>query len=125
MGNNFVFSLFNVNIGIGQNSTLFPILSALYILLIFHIFKKRSKNFNIPVLFLFFYYNRLLISQEKSFEKTNSFLVYNYNIILSLLKYFGLIIKHGKSEVFHFSNLIVFLISLLLISVLSENLFFA
>ena len=65
LGNNFVFSLFNVNIGIGQNSTLFPILSALYILLIFHIFKKRSKKFNIPVLFLFF------VTIDFSFHKKN------------------------------------------------------
>ena len=71
---------------------------------IFHIFKKRSKNFNIPILFLSFVDNRLFISQEKSFEKTNTFLFYNYNIILFLLKHFGLIIKHRKSEVIHFSR---------------------
>ena len=64
----------------------------------------RSKNFNIPILFWSFVDNRLFISQEKSFEKTNTFLFYNYNIISFLLKHFGLIIKHRKSEVIYFSR---------------------
>ena len=48
--------------------------------------------------------NSPLISQEKSFEKTNSFLFYSYNIISSLLDQFGLVIKYGKTKVFHFSK---------------------
>ena len=78
------------------------ILFALYLSLIFYIFEKRSKNLNIPISFLSFIDNRLLISQEKSFEKFNTFLFYNYNIILSLLEYFGLALEHRKSEVFSF-----------------------
>ena len=35
-------------------------------------------------------------------EKTNTHIFYSYNIIISLLEHFGLIIKHGKTEVFHF-----------------------
>ena len=69
---------------------------------IFHIFYNFF--FNIPISFLYFIDNKLLISQEKSFEKTNTFLSYSYNIILSLLKHFGLIIKYRKSEVFYFSR---------------------
>ena len=41
---------------------------------------------------------------KKLFEKTNSFLYYNYNIMLFLLKQCGLIIEHGKSEISHFSR---------------------
>ena len=48
--------------------------------------------------------NGLLVSQEKSLEKTNLFLFCSYNIILSLLIQFGLVIKHRKTEVFHFSK---------------------
>ena len=48
--------------------------------------------------------NSPLISQEKSFEKTNSFLFYSYNIVSSLLDQFGLVIKYGKTKVFHFSK---------------------
>jgi len=79
---NFVFSLFNIDIGIGQDSALFPILLALYISLIFYIFEKRSKNLNILVSFLSFVNDRFLILQGKSFEKTNTFLFCSYNIIL-------------------------------------------
>jgi len=60
------------------------------------------KNLKIPIFFLSFVNNGLLISQEKSFKKTNSFLFCNYNIISSLLDRFGLAIKHGKTEVFYF-----------------------
>jgi len=80
-----------------------PILSALYLSLPFYIFEKQVKNLKIQVSFLSFIDNGLLISQEKSLEKTNSFLFYSYNIVSSLLDQFGLVIKHGKTEVFHFT----------------------
>ena len=86
--NDFIPSFFNVDVGIGQDFALSPILLALYISLIFHIFEKRSKSLNIPISFLFFIDDRLLISQEKSSEKTNAFLFCSYNIILSLLNQF-------------------------------------
>ena len=88
MWNDFIPSFFNVDVGIGQDFALSPILLALYISLIFHIFEKRSKSLNIPISFLFFIDDRLLISQEKSSEKTNAFLFCSYNIILSLLNQF-------------------------------------
>ena len=96
--------LFNIDVGVEQGSVLSPILSAFYISPIFHIFEKRSKNLNIPISSLSFVNNELLILQEKSFEKTNAFLYCSYNIISSLLNQFGLVIKHGKSKVFHFSR---------------------
>jgi len=99
--NNFVSLFFNVNISIIQGSALFPILSALYISSIFHIFEKRSNNIKIPVSFVD---DGLFISQEKSLEKTNSYLFCSYNIISSLLDQFGLIIEHRKTKVFYFSR---------------------
>jgi len=47
--NDFSSSYFNVNIGISQGSALSPILSALYLLLVFHIFEKRLKILKIPI----------------------------------------------------------------------------
>ena len=44
----------------------------------------------------------LLISQEKHFEESNTNFFCSYSIISSL---FSLVIKHNKSEVFHFSKL--------------------
>ena len=100
--NNFVSSFFNVD----QDSALSPILSALYILLIFYIFEKISKNIKIPVSFfslltIDFYFN----SQEKSFEKSNTFLFCSHTIILFLINQFGLVIEYRKSKVFHLSSL--------------------
>ena len=93
-----------MNVGVGQGSALSLIFSAFYISPIFYIFGKRSKNLNISISFLSFIDNRLLISQEKSFEKTNTYLFCSYNIILSLLDQFGLIVKYRKSQVFYFSR---------------------
>ena len=42
--NSFSFSFFNADIGVGQGSALALILSALYLLPIFHIFEKHLKN---------------------------------------------------------------------------------
>ena len=38
-------------------------------------------------------------------EKSNAHLFYNYNVISFFLDQFGLIIKHGKTEIFYFSKL--------------------
>jgi len=80
-------------------------LSALFITPILHVFDKRIKNLKIPVSFLYFVNDGFFISQEKSFDILNTNLFYGYNIMLSLLKQFGLVIKHEKTKVFHFSRL--------------------
>jgi len=79
--NNFVSSSLRADIGVGQDSALSPILSTLYIALIFYTFEKRTQNIllNIPISTLLFVDN-------------------------SFFGQFGLMIKHGKSEVFHFSR---------------------
>ena len=68
--NNFISPSFREDMGIGQDSTLFPILFALYIAPIFYIFEKRTKNLlhNISI-------STLFISQEKFWKiKCESFL---------------------------------------------------
>ena len=103
--NSFTSSLFSADIDISQGSALSPILSVLFIALVFHIFKKRIKNLNILAFFLSFVDDRLFISQEKLFIKTNANFFCCYNIMSSLLNQFGLIVEHGKTENFHFSRL--------------------
>ena len=89
-----------------QRFILSSILSAFYIALIFHIFKKRTKNLLTPILvsILSFVDNRLFVFQEKSYEKFNATLFYSYNIISSLFNQFNLVIEHDKSKVFYFSR---------------------
>jgi len=89
MWNYFVFPLF---IGIRQGSALSLILSAIYIALIFYIFKKRSKIILSPIsaLSLLFVNDGLLISQEKSYKKSNTNLFCSHSIIISLCNQFGL-----------------------------------
>ena len=81
-------------------------LSTLYIASIFHIFKKRTNSLSSPIFIstLSFVDNGLFISQEKSYEKSNTNLFCSYSIIFSLFDQFGLVIEHNKSEVFHFSR---------------------
>jgi len=47
----------------------------------------------------------LLITQSKSFKSSNSCLYCSYNVALNLLTKFSLLVKHLKTEVFHFSRL--------------------
>jgi len=62
--NNFVLPFFREDVNVRQEYTLSPILSALYIAPIFHIFEKRSKNLlqNMAVSFLSFVNDGLFIS---------------------------------------------------------------
>jgi len=53
---------------------------------------------------MFFVDDGLLISQGKSFEKSNANLFYSHSIIFSLFKQFSLVIKYDKSEIFYFSR---------------------
>jgi len=84
--NNFSFPFLDINVGVKQDSTLFPILSALYLSSIFHIFKKRVKILEIPVSVLSFVDNSLLISQNKSLLISNSNLFCSYYIMSHLLE---------------------------------------
>jgi len=103
--NNFSSPLFNVDVGVGQRSAFFPILSALYLALILHILEKQLKNLKISVFIFFFVNNGLLVAQNKLLTVSNSFLFCSYHITSSLVKKFRLIIEHRKMEVFHFSRL--------------------
>ena len=102
--NNFLSSSFNVDIGVGQGSVFSHILSALYFSSLLHIFEKRLKNTKILISLISFVDNGLFISQNKSLVVSNSHLFCNYHIISFFLGQFGLIVEHGKMEVFHFSR---------------------
>jgi len=69
--NNFSLPSFNINVGVGQGSALSPILSALYLLSFLHILEKQLKNHKIPISFLLFVDNGLLVAQSKFFQLSN------------------------------------------------------
>ena len=53
---------------------------------------------------LSFVNNGLIIAQNKSILILNSQLFCSYNILSNLLTDFGLVIEHGKMEIFHFNR---------------------
>ena len=95
---------YEVNVEVGQESTLSPILSVLYLSPLLYILEKRLKILNIPVSLLSFVDDGLFISQNKSIDVSNSQLFYSYNVLSGLLDKFGLNIEHSKTETFHFNR---------------------
>ena len=96
---------FEVNVGVGQGSVLSPILSALYLTPFLHILENCLKILKIPISILSFVDDGLIIAQNKSILILNSQLFYSYNILSNLLTDFSLVIKHRKTEIFHFNRL--------------------
>ena len=93
-----------MNVNVGQGSALFLILSALYLSPFLYILEKCLKNLNIPISLISFMDDSLIISQNKLIDISNSYLFYSYNVLTKLLDKFGLIIKHSKTEIFHFNR---------------------
>ena len=90
--------------GVGQESALSPILSMLYLSPLLYILEKRLKSLNIPVSLISFVDDGLFISKNKSIGISNAQLFCSYNVLLGLLKKFGLSIEHSKTETFHFNR---------------------
>ena len=69
-------------------------------------FKKRIKNLEIKILanVLSFVDNGLLISQEKSYLLSFSFLLCSYNIMSKILLDIGFIMEHNKTKLFYFAR---------------------
>jgi len=102
--NKFTSPSFNVNVGVGQESALSPILSALYLLPVFLSLENRLKILKIPIFIISFVDNGLFISQNKSISHSNTNPFCCYNIISSLLTKYGLIVEHRKTDIFYFSR---------------------
>jgi len=95
---------FEVNVDIGQEFALSPILSALYLALFLHILEKHLKILKTPISMLSFVDDGLIIAQNNSIPILNSQLFCSYNVLSNLLTDFGLVIEHGKTEISHFTR---------------------
>ena len=82
--NNFTSPLSDINVRVGQGSTLSPILLALYLSPFLYILEKCLKNLKIPISIISFIDNGLFISQSKSLHISN--LWYPCCMILSVLE---------------------------------------
>ena len=102
--NNFSSHIFCINVGVGQGSALSPILFTLYLLPFIYIPENHLENLKIPTFFIFFVDDGLFISQSNSIDISNSCFYCSYNILTNLLEKFGLVVKHSKTEVFHFNR---------------------
>ena len=102
--NSFLSPPFDTNIGVDQGLALSLILFAIYLLP--KTFKKRIKSLkeNIPTNILSFVDNGLLISQEKSYSLSFSYLLCSYNIMSKILLNTGLIMEYSKTKLFHFTR---------------------
>ena len=108
--NNFSSPTLCINKGVGQESTLLSVLSALYLTLLLHILENQLKNLKNLISTLLFVDN--FISQNQSLTISNSNIFYSYHIMTFFLEKFSLIIKYGKTKVFSFFQIIQFFQSL-------------
>ena len=95
---------FEINVRVGQEFALSPILSALYLTLFLYILEKCLKNLKISISILLFVDNGLIVAQNKSLDMSNTHLFCSYNVLSKLLDNFGLVIKYTKTEIFHFNR---------------------
>ena len=102
--NNLTSPMLNVNVGIGQEPVLSPILLAFYFSPFLYILEKCLKNLNIPMSIISFVDVGLFISQSKSFHTSNCHLFCSHNVMSNLLKKFGFIVEHSKTNIFHFNR---------------------
>jgi len=102
--NNFISPSFDINIGVGQDSALSSILLALYLSPVLYSLEKHLKILKIPISMISFVDDGLFVSQSKSILYLNTNLFCSYNVISSILSKYGLIIKHGKTDAFHFTR---------------------
>ena len=102
--NNSISPTFNINIEVGQDSALSPILSALYLSLFIYILENHLKNLKNLISIIFFVDDGLFISQNKSINISNSHLFCSYNILTKLLEKFSLIVEHSETEIFYFNR---------------------
>ena len=95
-----LFPPFETSVGMGQDSALSPILSALCLVLVLW-----QAALDVPEVALMFYINDgTIIVQSKIWGANLTKLRSAYSVVFELIQSLGLVLEHDKSEVFHFSR---------------------
>ena len=68
------------------------------------ILENQLKNLKFPTSFISFVDDSFFISQRNSIDISNSHLYCSYNVLTKLLEKFSLVVKHSKTEIFHFNR---------------------
>jgi len=96
--NSFFSNACDADVSIGQGSALSPILSTLYIAPILHLFEQQAQALNLGSFILSFVDDSLLVSQEKTYNKTLPELTSSYRVVTDLLVSFGLVMEHNSTH---------------------------
>jgi len=100
--NSFLSHACDIDIGMEQGSAFFSILLVLYIMPLLHLFECRAQALNLDTSTLSYIDNGLLVSQERTYNKTLPELTSSYSIVSDLMASFGLVMEYNKSEIYHF-----------------------
>jgi hypothetical protein len=92
----------NADVGVGQESALSPVESALYFAPVLSISNQWAAHLDVTV--LSYVDDGTLIVQMKSWDSNLCILRKAYGIMFDLLTECGLVLEHDKSELFHFSR---------------------
>jgi hypothetical protein len=87
---------------VGQGSTLSPVLSVLYITLVMHGFQTHPSSVGCNI--LSYVDDGTIITQSRSLSSNLEPLKKAYWVVNGLLRSFGLVLEHDKSEIFHFTK---------------------
>jgi len=98
--NTFVSDLRLADVGVGQGSALSPVLSALFIVPIMKLFKLQA--IRLETTLLSYVDDGTAVVQSKSLDNNNAVLKQAYTILFVLFEALGLVLKHDKTELFHF-----------------------
>jgi len=83
--NLFLSNAYNGNVGVGQDSALYPIILVLYIAPLICIFEIRAQALNLSAFILSFIDNSLLIFQRKMYNIIILELYSSYRIVIDLI----------------------------------------
>ncbi|CAA7271389.1 unnamed protein product [Cyclocybe aegerita] len=92
----------SADVGVGQGSTLSPVISGLFIAPVMKLFYIKAAPLNTTL--LSFVDDGTILAQSKQLDDNNVGLRKAYKIIYLLFVAFTLVLEHDKTELFHFSR---------------------